>query len=1149
MRAHTDSGVVALPEPGHPRAASRPATDLGAIARGEPRIEELLGLLEGVSQPARRVDILQEIARVYVEDLADRDAASVALRAALQEDHDPCVVVGALADLAEAGGRWAELLVELMEDAGALGHEQPRRAADLWVQIARWYDDPVGYREYATRAVREALELVPHHAEALATLASFLRDDGYWVELAGVIQRQIAVATDDAERIELYLSLAEVAESQLGEPITAIGACRSALDLDADCTAAIDLLRSLVHRPEAAGEVAGLLAERAPAIRDPEARVALLIEVAQLYGGPLDDATRAEELWEAIDDRDRAIARLKTLVGSGVTGTEAAALHYRLGRFLLRGDADPGRAEWHLSQALADDPGHAASARMLAELYRDRGDWLKASRMLDRASEHAVPDERTELVIANARILADQLGDLEAAVSVCERARDAGATDSAIGRMLVALYARLGRWSELQPMVADLEREVVGRRARTETGALYHIIARAASELGDDDRAFAYYHEARAADRDDPDVIRGLADQYYARSRWREAADEYMALLEAAPAEGDRGAIQYRLGVCLRELGDGQGALAAFTRVLEREPDHLPAAMAVAELLVRARRWGDAARAKAALLELAPAGDRPRLQVELGDLHRDHLDQPRRALGCYSAAVEAEPTNHAALQRRLDAATALGDWATVIDSIERFAAAESVALRRGSYLHAAAVIQRDELDDHAAAAASFEAALDAFFAAECPAGDDLRRCMKSFAALDELHTRRRAFTEQARAYRRMIKRLPPGHAMLPDLWHALGEVYRSRLKRLEEAAAAFEVARSLSPDNDQRREILAELYTLGGGAPGSAAAEHHAILAHDPGRVDSYRALVEIYKRARNLDQAWAACRALVFLEKATPEETTLYQRYASTTLSAVKAPITPELRGRILEPGATGTVATALAAARAAVAAARPSQLALRDDQRIAEPKRDPRNHIRLLRYVAIALERPRPDIYDQPHKLGPLAFGLAPQGGILRPVITPRAAYLSLELTAAAFAAGQAISLLEPERVLSVLFDDDELRSIVAWIAGHKNSGSMSRLLTGAVAPGLRLDEREQLQSARNALSRCDWQSELGRWLRSAVITSDRVGFLLSGDLTASARMIAASRATRGGMTPSARILELLRYSVTDDHATVRRHLCGRI
>jgi tetratricopeptide (TPR) repeat protein len=686
VRAHTDSGVAEVPKPPHPRAVSRPATDLGAIARGEPRVEELLAVLEGATEPARRVYILQEVARVYVDDLDDPAAASVALRAALQEDHDPAIVVGALADLAEAGGRWGELLAELMEDAGELGHEQPRRAADLWVQIARWYDDPVGYREYATRAVREALELVPHHAEALATLAAFLRDDGYWVELAGVIQRQVAVAVDDAERVALYLSLAEVAEGELGEPITAIGACRSALDLDADCAAAFDRLRSLVRRPEAAGEVAGLLAERAPAIRDPEARVALLIEVARLHGDQLDEAARAEEIWDAIEDRDRAIARLKALIEAGTSRAEAAALHYRIGRFLLRGDADPGRAEWHLSQALAEDPGHAAPARILSDLYRDRGDWLKASRMLDRASEHAGAGERTALVIANARILADQLGDLEAAVAVCERARDAGATDSAIGRMLVALYARLGRWSELQPMVADLEREVVGRRARTETGALYHIIARAASELGDDDRAFAYYYEARAADRADIDVIRGLADQYYERSRWREAADEYLALLEAGPADSDRAAIQYRLGVSLRELGDEQGALEAFNRVLEREADHLPAATAVAELLVRARRWGDAARAKAALLELAPADERPRLQVELGDLYRDHLNQPRRALACYSAAVEADPTNHAALQRRLDAATAAGDWATVIDSIERFAAAETVALRRGSYL-------------------------------------------------------------------------------------------------------------------------------------------------------------------------------------------------------------------------------------------------------------------------------------------------------------------------------------------------------------------------------------------------------------------------------------------------------------------------------
>ena len=48
------------------------------------------------------------------------------------------------------------------------------------------------------------------------------------------------------------------------------------------------------------------------------------------------------------------------------------------------------------------------------------------------------------------------------------------------------------------------------------------------------------------------------------------------------------------------------------------------------------------------------------------------------------------------------------------------------------------------------------------------------------------------------------------------LWHALGEIYRSRLKDFRAAAQAFEVAVELEPDSLPRRQILAELYQAAG---------------------------------------------------------------------------------------------------------------------------------------------------------------------------------------------------------------------------------------------------------------------------------------------------------------------------------------------
>ena len=48
------------------------------------------------------------------------------------------------------------------------------------------------------------------------------------------------------------------------------------------------------------------------------------------------------------------------------------------------------------------------------------------------------------------------------------------------------------------------------------------------------------------------------------------------------------------------------------------------------------------------------------------------------------------------------------------------------------------------------------------------------------------------------------------------LWHALGEIYRSRLKDYKSAIAAFEVCLQMDPDATARHQILAELYQLSG---------------------------------------------------------------------------------------------------------------------------------------------------------------------------------------------------------------------------------------------------------------------------------------------------------------------------------------------
>ena len=260
--------------------------------------------------------------------------------------------------------------------------------------------------------------------------------------------------------------------------------------------------------------------------------------------------------------------------------------------------------------------------------------------------------------------------------------------------------------------------------------------------------------------------------------------------------------------------------------------------------------WRAVANAKRNRLQTATDEVKAMLLVDLGDIESEVLRSPETALAVYQEALALQPEDHRLMQRILDLAAQRQQWALVYEMIMRFAALENDPQRKGSYFLAAAEICRDKSGNYKMAAEHYDQCLDAFFAdPEKISESMLPRSMKAFADLDAILTKERAWKQQEVAYRRMIKRLPQDHPLLASLWHSLGEIYRSRLKKHGSAIAALEVARTLAPDNVRCREELADLYLAHGGDHlEKAIVEHQAIIALDPARRQSYSALAEIYK-------------------------------------------------------------------------------------------------------------------------------------------------------------------------------------------------------------------------------------------------------------------------------------------------------------
>ena len=403
---------------------------------------------------------------------------------------------------------------------------------------------------------------------------------------------------------------------------------------------------------------------------------------------------------------------------------------------------------------------------------------------------------------------------------------------------------------------------------------LHYRLAKTADELGDAEKALRHYKQAYDFDSTHLPTLLDRAALLYRREQWDEAFKLYQTILvhhREAQKDSDIVEIFHRIGQIKIKTGERAKAINMFEKALEIEPGHRPTLEALIDIYTAANDWEAVIRQRRALLTHTDDVNRKlEIQQQISDIYRTKLQNPQKAIAAYLEALEFKPADHKLLHEVLDLFTETKQWKKAVEILLKLAGLESGKLR-AKYLEAAGNITNYELNAADDAIELYNQALD-----EDP--DNL----KTFERIDKILTAKKDWKSQERAYRHMIKRL--GQDVPTErrqtqvaLWHALGEIYRSRLKDFRAAAQAFEVAVELEPEALPRRQILAELYQLlGPEAYERAIAEYRAIVR----RTDDFNVMAQHLKTLRRLyadlgqyDRAWCVASVLAFLRKADPEE------------------------------------------------------------------------------------------------------------------------------------------------------------------------------------------------------------------------------------------------------------------------------------
>jgi golgin subfamily B member 1 len=650
-----------------PRAAiARAEATLRAERRWDDVIELLLGRVELTADVTEQATTLREVARLYGDELGAPDRAFAALEAAFRRDPSAETVRAEVERAAGKAGLWgelaadyAELVAEVSVAEGGAVAAVPHRLA-----LARLYAEELDQLDDAIIEYDAVCAADEKNQPASRALVELLARRERWAELNVALTRAAALEPEVARAVELRLQLADVQAARLGDVAGAIATYERVLADDPESGEARDAVEKLLRRAERWSELAAVLDEKARRATDPVVATRVWLHRADLLAERLGDADGAIRQLEAVlagDPTNRAALRsleklcerqgrdveslrtLERLAELAESDAERLALLRQLAAgWEVTGGVEAGagfdKAADALEQILHLAPDDGDAFRALSRVYRRSRRFLALAEALARRRQVTSDRAETRALAAElGQLYAEELRDPVRAAEAYGEAEALGDEGEATLGALARLHVEAGRWAaaaETLERVARSAREPAARVA-----ALVHAAELARDKL--DDRALAEARYGRALEivPDDVGALGALGALYRGQGDFLRAA-KLMREAEAHTTNRiDKTRLLYDLGVVYEdELGDREQATLALARLLEGDPEHVPAAERLAALYERALRWP---ALEPVLDMLARKADRvgdnaavaARLHARLGEAARrlGNLDKAARA--------------------------------------------------------------------------------------------------------------------------------------------------------------------------------------------------------------------------------------------------------------------------------------------------------------------------------------------------------------------------------------------------------------------------------------------------------------------------------------------------------------------------------------
>ena len=613
--------------------------------------------------------VIAERARIVEARRGDVKGATELYRLALETDPRTTTAIHALKRLCFAEDRFADLVTVLSREADLVA--DPAARAFAFYRSGRIQSDRLGALAQAAQSFERAAAEAPEDRVVLEELARAYELGKQWGELSTVLERLARLSSRPTEQVGYYHRMGQIAEERLQTPESAVVWYEKARALDPVYLPALQALVKLYTKRESFAELLAVHGGEAEGAHDSGRRAAAHARMAEIYERRLGNLDRAAEhhqkalgLVPGFAPSFKSLERLHTQRGQFA---ELAELYeravdlaadaenkitwlFKIGRLYEDALGQPGQALAAYGRIVQTDPKHMGAIHAMQRAAERGGKWKE----LLAALELEVPlasdkKRRVEILLRAGEVAEVELADDKLALVYFRKAVEFDPTYAAALSSLGRLHYKAGRWEDLlETYRAELTLSPKGPGA---AALLFKMGEISEERIGKDEDALTAYRRAVDADATHRPALHALERKLQEKGKW----DELVRLLEvelgATLAADERSRAAFRIGeVYENRLRQPDKALHSFEQSLAADPDFRPARDGRVRLLTHARDWK---RLVEELDKEAKGARDPALAVaallRAGELYRDELADPGRAIASFEAVLERDPAHVEAL--------------------------------------------------------------------------------------------------------------------------------------------------------------------------------------------------------------------------------------------------------------------------------------------------------------------------------------------------------------------------------------------------------------------------------------------------------------------------------------------------------------------